>query len=125
MTSDSRPLSPFLIYRWQISNTLSILHRATGVALFFGAITLVAWVYAVADGPDAYAKFSGLFRGPVGVILIAGWVFSFYYHLANGIRHLFWDVGMGFEPARARATGWIVVLVSLLMTALTCVLLLI
>ena len=105
VNAENRPLSPFMIYRWKISNTLSILHRATGAALFLGAVVLVGWLYGIAGGPDQFATFTGYFDGVIGDILIAGWVFCFYFHFANGIRHLFWDAGRGFEPATARLSG--------------------
>lgn len=110
MDSVERPLSPHLgVYRWQITNSLSILHRATGVFLSIGALVLVCWLVALASGPQAYENVeawyaSGWFRLP-----LAAWTFCFFYHLANGIRHLFWDAGACFEPAQIRAGGWLVV----------------
>ncbi len=120
MSSESRPLSPYQVYRWRIPNTLSILHRLTGIALFAGAVALVLWVYSVAGGLDSYSALAAWFGGPIGLLLVAGWLFSFYYHLANGIRHLFWDIGMGFDPQRSRLTGWAVVLFAIVSTAVSC-----
>lgn len=117
MGSVERPLSPHLgVYRWQVTNTLSILHRLTGLYLSLGALVLVWWLVALASGPAAYAGAldvlaSGWFRLPV-----IGWVFCFFYHLANGIRHLFWDAGAGFEPRVYTVSGWAVVAVSVLAT---------
>lgn len=117
MGSVERPLSPHLgIYRWQVTNLLSIVHRLTGLYLSLGALVLVWWLVALASGPAAYARAldvlaSGWFRLP-----IVGWVFCFFYHLANGVRHLFWDVGLGFEPRTFRISGWAVGLVSVLAT---------
>ena len=117
MARSDRPLSPHLdVYRWEISNTLSILHRATGVMLSFGAIALVGWLMSVVAGPAAYAALNGFFSGPIGGLMLFGWTFCFFYHLCNGIRHLAWDGGWGFEQDRARMTGWFVVIVSLVMT---------
>lgn len=118
MARDDRPLSPHLgIYRWQISNTLSIFHRATGVMLSIGAIALVAWLVAAASGPEAYLAVQQWLGGPLGLLMLFGWTFCFFYHLANGVRHLFWDAGMGFEIPRARMTGVIVVAFALVATA--------
>ena len=117
MARHDRPLSPHLdVYRWEISNTLSILHRATGIMLSFGAIALVGWLMSVAAGPQAYATLNGFFAGPIGGLMLFGWTFCFFYHLCNGIRHLAWDTGRGFEKERARMTGWLVVSVAIVMT---------
>lgn len=117
MARNDRPLSPHLdVYRWEVSNTLSILHRATGVMLSFGAIALVGWLLSVVSGPAAYAALNNFFAGPIGGLMLFGWTFCFFYHLCNGMRHLAWDTGRGFEKDRARVTGWIVVIVALVMT---------
>jgi succinate dehydrogenase / fumarate reductase, cytochrome b subunit len=111
MPARVRPLSPHLqVYRWQIGNTLSILHRLTGVALAIGLLALSYWLVALAGGEQTYAAARGLFSGPIGLLLLAGWTFSFLYHLLNGMRHLFWDVGMGFEKNQRNLSGWFVVL---------------
>ena len=110
MTVRARPLSPHLqIYRWQISNTLSIIHRLTGAGLSVGFLALAWWLVALAGSPAAYAAAAGFFSGVAGRILVAGWVFAFCYHLLNGIRHLFWDAGMGFERRDRHLSGWLVV----------------
>jgi succinate dehydrogenase / fumarate reductase cytochrome b subunit len=111
-----RPLSPFLIYRWEISNTLSFLHRATGVMLSIGSLALVGWLMSVVSGHDAYARLTAFFAGIIGGLMLFGLTFCFFYHLGNGIRHLVWDAGYGFEPGHARRSGWIVVISSLLLT---------
>ncbi len=117
MTAKSRPLSPHLsVYKFRITSTLSILHRLTGVALSLGAVALVWWLFAIASGPDAYAVFASVAGSIVGKLAIAGWLFTFFYHLCNGVRHLFWDTGRGFELAQARASGLAVVTVSALAT---------
>jgi succinate dehydrogenase / fumarate reductase cytochrome b subunit len=118
MARNDRPLSPHIdVYRWQISNTLSILHRLTGIALSVGAIALVGWLVSLVSGPAAYASVNSFFAGPVGALMLFGWTFCIFYHLANGVRHLGWDAGYGFDKQRARQTGWIVVAVALVMTA--------
>ncbi len=117
MARSDRPLSPHLgVYRWQISNSLSILHRATGVMLSLGAVALVGWLVAIVAGPAAYASVNGFFASPLGALMLFGWTFCFFYHLANGIRHLVWDTGHGFDKDRARQTGWLVVGVAVLLT---------
>jgi succinate dehydrogenase / fumarate reductase cytochrome b subunit len=119
-----RPISPHLqIYKWQLTMTLSILHRATGVALAVGTLLLLAVLVALATGPEAYAAVRSFCASPVGLFLLVGWSWSLCFHLFNGIRHLLWDSGWGFEIRRAYATGWTVVVLSLVFTVLiwTCV----
>ena len=118
MTNDDRPLSPHLsIYRWPITMATSILHRATGIALAFGFILFVFWLADAASGPEAYAVFSTAMGSIIGRILLLGWSWAFFYHLANGIRHLVWDVGFGFEKAQANASAWFVIVSSVVLTA--------
>ena len=112
-----RPLSPHLdVYRWQISNTLSILHRVTGVFMSLGALVFTAWLVSLAAGPDAYLDLVDSLGSLPGVLALFGWTFCFFYHLCNGVRHLFWDVGLGFELVVARRSGIIVVIASILLT---------
>ncbi|HEX6997073.1 MAG TPA: succinate dehydrogenase, cytochrome b556 subunit [Gammaproteobacteria bacterium] len=114
---DDRPLSPHLsVYGWRITNTLSILHRATGLVLTVAAIGLAWWLLAVAGGPDRHAEAtrllgSGLMKLPLVVV-----AFCFFYHLANGIRHLSWDFGYGFDRKQIRASGWAVVAIAVAAT---------
>lgn len=118
MSQPNRPLSPHLgVYRWQISNTLSIVHRMTGVMLSLGAVVFTAWLVALAGGPDAYLGVIGVLRSLLGVLALAGWTLCFFYHLCNGIRHLCWDAGLGFEIAQARASGKAVVAAAVVLTA--------
>lgn len=119
----SRPLSPHLqIYKPQLTSVLSISHRITGVALSLGTLLLVAWIAATAKGPDAYAIVAGFMRNPIGLLLLFGWSLALFYHFANGIRHLFWDAGYGFEIGNAYRSGWIVVGATLVLTALAWIL---
>jgi len=115
-----RPLSPHLsIYRWHLSMVMSILHRLTGVALVFGAL-LVGWVLiAAALGADIYAKTTALINTWPGYVLLLGWTLAFYYHLFNGIRHMFWDFGLGFELKTAQRNGVLVLILTLLAMAAT------
>ena len=117
MPEINRPLSPHLsVYKWQVANTLSILHRATGVFLTLGAFLLVAWIVSVAVSPEAYATLQSLLTGPLGFLVLFGFSYAFFYHLGNGIRHLFWDAGYGFDKHVARMSGWFTFLASIAVT---------
>jgi succinate dehydrogenase / fumarate reductase cytochrome b subunit len=117
MPDVQRPLSPHLqVYRWQISNTLSILHRLTGVALAAGAVVLVAWLLAIASGPAAFLRFAAVLRSIPGQLVLLGVTFAFCYHLANGVRHLAWDAGYGFDKHTARRSGAAVVAIAAVLT---------
>jgi succinate dehydrogenase / fumarate reductase, cytochrome b subunit len=120
MTTSNRPLSPHLqVYRPQITSMLSILHRLTGVALAFGTLLLTYWLIAAASGPAAFADAQNLIGSWVGRLLLFGWTFALFYHLCNGIRHLVWDAGHGFEIETATLSGWIVVGASAALTLLS------
>jgi succinate dehydrogenase / fumarate reductase cytochrome b subunit len=113
----ARPLSPHLqVYKWQITMVLSICHRATGVALSVGTLLLVWWLVALAMGPQAFAAAQGFIGSWLGKLMLLGWTFSLFFHLANGIRHLFWDAGYGFEIKTTTVSGWVVVVASVALT---------
>jgi succinate dehydrogenase / fumarate reductase cytochrome b subunit len=115
--SAERPLSPHLqIYRPQITTVLSISHRATGLALSVGTLLLVWWLVALASGPQAFASAQGFIGSWLGRILLFGWTFALFFHLANGIRHLFWDAGYGYDLKTTHASGWAVVAASAILT---------
>jgi succinate dehydrogenase / fumarate reductase cytochrome b subunit len=115
-----RPLSPHQqVYKWQITSVMSILHRATGIALSVGALYLATWVIYAASNPTAYALFQSFNTSILGRIVLGGWLFCAFYHLCNGIRHLFWDAGYGFELKDAYRSGWIVVAVALVATVVS------
>jgi succinate dehydrogenase / fumarate reductase, cytochrome b subunit len=118
MAQRERPLSPFLQYRWQYTNTTSILHRITGVLLSIGFLVLVYWLSAMAGGPEPYARAVACLGSPLGQVALCGTLLSFCYHLLNGIRHLFFDAGVGFERATARRSALAVWLASLVMAAI-------
>ncbi len=119
MPQTARPLSPHMgIYRWPLSMALSILHRATGIALAVGTILLIALLLALSNGPAPYARVQAFCGSWFGLILLFGWSWALSFHLANGIRHLFWDVGKGFSIQQAKTSGVIVIVVSLVFTAL-------
>ena len=113
-----RPLSPHLqVYRWTLTMTLSVLHRATGLALSAGLLLVVCWLLAAAAGPDRYAALHDFVTGPVGTVLLVGWTFALALHLANGVRHLFWDLLFGLDMPQARASGWAVWVFAIAATA--------
>jgi len=117
MSVRARPLSPHLqIYRWQIGNTLSILHRLTGAFLALGLIALTYWLVALASDAPSYARALRIFGSPLGLVALFGWTFSFFYHLFNGVRHLFWDAGLGFERGQRHASGWLAIAGALIAT---------
>lgn len=117
MSQPSRPLSPHLqVYRWQVSNTLSILHRLTGMALTLGGFVLVSWLLALASGQAAFAGANALLSGLIGQLALVGWTFCFFFHLCNGLRHLVWDAGHGFDRDVARKSGLAVVAAAVLLT---------
>ena len=118
--SPARPLSPHLqVYRPQLTSMLSILHRGTGIALSVGTVLLAVWIIALAAGPDALAPVHHFMGSWIGLLLLFGWTFAIFYHLANGIRHLFWDAGYGLELESAYASGYAVVAASVVLTVIT------
>lgn len=119
MSNNGRPLSPHLsIYRWPITMTMSILHRATGVALSVGFIVLAGWLFDAAMGAETYTAMLSWLDTMLGKLALIGWSFAFFFHLANGVRHLIWDSGRGFEKATANASAWFVLLLAIVLTAL-------
>lgn len=109
MAVPQRPLSPHLqVYKPQMTMVMSITHRATGMFLGVGAFVLMAWLLAVAGDGGGFERFNGFAASVPGMLLMATLVFSLVYHLFNGIRHLLWDVGWGFEIPQMYASGWVV-----------------
>lgn len=96
----------------------SILHRATGIALAVGTVFLVWWLVAAAMGEQAYAQAQWFFGSWLGVIFLFGWCFSFFYHLCNGIRHLFWDAGYGYEIKAAHGASYVVIAAAVALTVI-------
>ncbi len=110
MPAPDRPLSPHIqVYRPQITSVLSILHRITGVALTVATLLLTYWLVAAAYGPEMFADAQAVMGSWIGQLVLWGFTFALYYHLANGIRHLAWDFGWGFELPRLRTTGLAVI----------------
>jgi succinate dehydrogenase / fumarate reductase cytochrome b subunit len=115
----NRPLSPFMFptwYRFQITSALSILHRLTGIALTVGSMLLAWWLIAVAAGGEVFAATHAVLASPIGILLLFLWSVAFFYHLCNGIRHLAWDVGWGFEIRQARLSGYAVLAATTVLT---------
>jgi succinate dehydrogenase / fumarate reductase cytochrome b subunit len=120
MSHAKRPLSPHLqIYRPQITSVLSISHRIAGIALSLGAVLFVWQLVAAADGPAAFAAFQGFIGSWVGLVLLIAFSAAFYFHLANGIRHLVWDAGYGFDLPSVYRSGAAVLVATGALTALT------
>jgi len=119
MATRERPLSPHLqVYRWQITMVMSILHRATGVVLTLGAFGLAWWLTAMAHGGDTAAKATACLASPFGKFVLFGFSASLVYHLLNGIRHLLWDIGWGFDIPDVYKSGWTVAVLTVVLTAL-------
>ncbi len=120
MTQRTRPLSPHVLnYRFPLVVLLSGTHRITGLILSIGTLLLVYWLAAAAYGPAAYDQASHILGSPIGLLVLFGFSFCLFYHLANGIRHLFWDVGLGYELPAARKSGYAVIAVTACLTVLT------
>ena len=118
MAVHQRPLSPHLqVYKPQITMVMSIMHRATGVFLALGAFALMAWLLAVAGDGQGFDQFNRFAASLPGMLLMVVLVFSLMYHLFNGIRHLLWDIGWGFEIPQFYASGWIVLGLTAAFTA--------
>ncbi|HUA79737.1 MAG TPA: succinate dehydrogenase, cytochrome b556 subunit [Dyella sp.] len=115
--ADTRPLSPHLqIYKWQVQMVTSILHRATGIALAVGTLIVLWGLIALASGEDAFNQFKICMGSPIGMILMIGWTWSFFYHLCNGIRHLVQDAGAGYGIAQFVRSSWASILASIVLT---------
>lgn len=123
MSNGNRPLSPHLqVYRFEWTMALSILHRITGVGLAVGTLLLVYWLAAAAAGPEAFDTAQAIIGSLIGRLFLLGWTLALFYHLCNGIRHLVWDAGYGFELPVAYRSGLIVIAATLVLTLLSWVL---
>ena len=119
MTVSKRPLSPHLqVYRPQLTSILSITHRASGLALSTGTVFVVGWLVALASGEKYFAIAHYLASQWYGLIVLAGYTWALSYHLCNGIRHLFWDAGYGFELTTVYRSGWAILAGSVILTTL-------
>jgi succinate dehydrogenase / fumarate reductase cytochrome b subunit len=123
MANVERPLSPHLqIYRWPVTMATSILHRATGCALAAGTLLLAWWLVAAAAGPEYYAMVQAILGSILGRLVLLGFSWALFYHLLNGIRHLFWDAGHGYSLPVANKSGWAVIIGSVVLTVLAWIL---
>jgi succinate dehydrogenase / fumarate reductase cytochrome b subunit len=114
-----RPLSPHVFhYKWAYTMTLSILHRASGIVLSLGLIGLVAWLVSISLGDGPYAALQSVYLSWPLQVLIAIAIVALVYHFCNGLRHLAWDLGWGFERHVARRSGAVVVVATLIVSAL-------
>ncbi len=121
-TKKKRPLSPHIgIYRPQISSVLSILHRISGVVNFITILALVWWVVSItyADHPPQEGAVWAFFSTGFGTFVLVGLSYSLFFHFCTGIRHLFWDLGYGFKVTTVTLTGWLAIVVSLVLTMIT------
>jgi len=120
MAFGNRPLSPHLqVYRPQLTSLLSILHRITGVGLWAGALMMTYWLSSATYGPEAFDRAQSILGSWFGRLVLLGLTVALFYHLANGIRHLAWDIGWGYEMDKLNVTGWAVVVFTGVMTVLT------
>lgn len=110
----ARPMSPHLqIYRWPVTMMTSIAHRATGIANYAGSALLAWWLVAIASGPEAYKVFATAIGSPIGLLVLFGYTWSLLYHLLNGVKHLVWDTGAGFDNKAAESSGMLVIVASI------------
>jgi len=109
MSSNNRPLSPHLdVYRLPLSALISIVHRGTGAFLTIGTVVLVWWLMALAGGEQSFNAAQEFMGGFFGKLILFGWSFALFFHLANGIRHLVWDAGYCFEKSDVEKSSYIV-----------------
>ena len=117
MTQPDRPTSPHLtIYRKQITAVLSIMHRMTGIALYAGSVLILGFLYIMSYAPMHFEQMHVCLSSFLGRLILFGWTLAFFFHFYNGIRHLFWDIGKGFEVATVTRTGWAALVATLLST---------
>jgi succinate dehydrogenase / fumarate reductase cytochrome b subunit len=118
-SAGSRPVSPHLqIYSPLVNMMSSIVHRITGVALYFGTLLLAWWLVAAASGPEAYAYASWVFNSPFGLLVLFGYTWALFHHMFGGIRHLIWDTGRGFDLDTVDRLCWFSLIGSVTLTIL-------
>lgn len=116
--ANPRPLSPHLqIYRPLINMVMSILHRMTGAALYFGTLLLAWWLVAAAVGPDYFAYVNGLLGTLPGQLVLIGYTWALVHHMLGGLRHFIWDTGRGFDIPTVNLLSWSTILLSVVLTA--------
>ena len=108
-----RPLSPHVqVYRWPLSMALSILHRASGVALAVGTLLMTWWLASAAVSDEAFATAQWFMGSAIGLLCLFGWTVALLFHFFSGLRHLAWDAGYGFDAPDYHNTGWAVVIAT-------------
>ncbi|MEK6733511.1 MAG: succinate dehydrogenase, cytochrome b556 subunit [Pseudomonadota bacterium] len=118
----NRPISPHLsVYKLQITSGLSILHRITGAYLYFGLVIFAWLIFTLVYYPDSLEAFivtlgNNIFLKIISKLMLFGWTFALFYHQLNGLRHLFWDIGKGFDLKTATRTGWLVFILAIMLT---------
>lgn len=123
MATPPRPLSPHLqIYRPQLTSTLSVLHRASGMVLAFGTLFLTLWLASAANGGDTFEAVQAFLGSILGRLILFGFTAALFYHLCNGIRHLAWDLGIGYSLPVLYRSGYVVLISAGVLTLLTWVL---
>jgi len=122
MNQRQRPMSPFFsAYAWRYTFfNPSVIHRATGIALAFGLVALCYFFVSIAGGAQTYSRALTVFGHPLFKVFLVGWFWSFFFHFLNGIRHLFWDAGYGFDKQFARASGRFVIVTATILTVACC-----
>lgn len=117
-SNNERPLSPHLsIYRPLINMMMSIIHRMTGAALYFGTLLLAAWLLAIAQGPKDFDYVNGLFASPLGKLVLFGYTWALMHHMLGGLRHFIWDTGRGFDLRTVNILSWLGIIGSITLTA--------
>ncbi|MDC3169502.1 succinate dehydrogenase, cytochrome b556 subunit [Paracoccaceae bacterium] len=117
---DNRPLSPHLtVYKPQITSVLSIFHRITGAGLSVGTVLVVLWLASVAAGEDAFNDFNNFLNNPLTLFILIASLWALWYHFCTGLRHLYWDMGYGYNLRSVAISGWVAVVSSFLLTLLT------
>ncbi|MEM9169925.1 MAG: succinate dehydrogenase, cytochrome b556 subunit [Pseudomonadota bacterium] len=114
------PLSPHLqIWGWTVTMAASITHRATGIALYAGTVLLAIWAVALGLGDAAFGPVAALFASPLGVLVLGGYAWALFFHLMNGVKHLYQDTGRGLRYETAKGTAWFIYAASLTLAAIT------
>jgi succinate dehydrogenase / fumarate reductase cytochrome b subunit len=111
----TRPLSPHMtVYRWPVTMMTSITHRFTGLGLAVGAVILAWWLVSISNGPEGFQNFHAIADTPVGLLVLFGLTWSLIYHFLNGVRHLAWDLGYGFDKKDAERNSVIILALSII-----------
>jgi succinate dehydrogenase / fumarate reductase cytochrome b subunit len=117
---DNRPLSPHLtVYKPQITSVLSILHRITGAGLAVSTVLVVFWLASLAISEVTFKGFNNFLNNPFIIIVLVSSLWALWYHFCTGLRHLYWDMGYGYDLKSVTISGWVAVIFSFVLTFLT------